>query len=201
MLFDGWLTTSSYIQVWYPPGPCQPPHHRYTVGANTSGRLRLLTSLHLSQEIKETAPTAALDTPHDTVHVSVDQRTTWCLLASHGPPRPATAPPCFAEARGLVRCSLTFSDLTANDFSTASPELSPSFHLPFPGMDGGRGSEGEAQEVGVICESGKCCGPCMILNDNFTTYIVTSWPIPHCCSLIYCLRSSFALARPPPSNR
>lgn len=150
MLFDGWLTTSSYIQVWYPPGPCQPPsphhHHRYTVGANTSGRLRLLTSLHLSQEITETAPTAALDTPHDTVHVSVDQRTTRCLLASHGDPPRAATPPCFAEAHGLFRCSLTFSDLTANDFSTASSELSPSFHLPFPRMTGGGGSSGSERD-------------------------------------------------------
>lgn len=52
--------------------------------------------------------------------------------------------------------------------------------------------------MGVISESGKCCGPCMILNDNFTTYIVTSWPIPHRCSLIYRLRSSFGGSSSPP---
>lgn len=50
--------------------------------------------------------------------------------------------------------------------------------------------------MGGISESGKCSRPCLIINDNFTTYTVTSWLIPHRCFLIYSLLYSFMAAHP-----
>lgn len=69
--------------------------------------------------------------PHNTVHVSADQRTLRRLLTDtleldHDPQGAAgAAPPSFAQTRGLFRRSQTFVDMTGNDFSAASPELPP----------------------------------------------------------------------------
>lgn len=127
--------------------------------------------------MKETSPTAAYDT---TRHIT---RCTSAWIKG----RCSTSLVCDTRIVPFVSDIHRFD----SDFSAASLESPPGFHLTFPG--GGKG--GGAQEVGMITESGKCCGPCLIVSDNFTTYIVTSWPIPHRCFLIYILLYSFAAAR------
>lgn len=128
--------------------------------------------------------------PHNTVHVSVDQRMLRCLLTdtrlswitTHRGAAGA-APPSFARTRGLSRRCLTFIDMTGNDFSAASPELSPDFHLTCRG-GGGLWS---LREVGVISESATCRRPC---------FIVTSWANSHHWFLINNLLYSFISAYP-----
>lgn len=126
-------TTLYCMHVLYPLEMVNSSWH--TVPSQLVAWSRLLTSLHLSQQIKETVPTAALDVPHNTVHVRVNQRAAPCItkdrhLSSLVWVTRAHQVPlcCFLEAQlltcGLFWQSQTFIDLAAADFSAASLESS-----------------------------------------------------------------------------